>query len=112
MVALIVSTIDQDALHATGAHFAEGDFLRAVRQNVPSFARCIAGDALDLDPVRTRPIAASHCFWSFVIVLIPLVSAAEKVTLSPACTVSKDKSCCALNSSAAPPVFVPMAPLF
>jgi hypothetical protein len=31
--------------HAGCAHFAEGDFLRAIHQNVPSFARCIAGDA-------------------------------------------------------------------
>ena len=45
MAAGVVAAEHYDAVHARCAHFAEGDFLRAIRQNVPSFARCIAGDA-------------------------------------------------------------------
>jgi hypothetical protein len=45
MAAFVICAIDQHTPHAHLAHFAERDFLRAVRQNVPSFARCIAGDA-------------------------------------------------------------------
>src|SRR5258707_11823792 len=44
-------------------------------------------------------------------VLIPSFSVAKKVTVSPACNVSSDKPSCALNSSAAPPVFAPTVPL-
>jgi hypothetical protein len=46
-----------------------------------------------------------------VIVLIPPVSVAEKLILSPACKVSNDKLSSALNSSAAPPIFAPVVPL-
>ena len=45
MAASVVGAEHHDAAHARCAHFAEGDLLRAVRQNVPSFARCSAGDA-------------------------------------------------------------------
>src|SRR5258708_2223378 len=51
-----------------------------------------------------------YCVLNSVIVLTPPISAAENVTLSPACNVSNDKPSCALNSSAAPPLFAPTVP--
>jgi hypothetical protein len=53
MAAGVVAAEHYDAVHAGCAHFAEGDFLQAVRQKVPTFARWTRPDPLsDIEEMR------------------------------------------------------------
>src|SRR5438128_2226944 len=59
---------------------------------------------------RARQLLKRYCLSIFVIVLVPPVSVAENVTLSPACK-AFSMPLCTLNSSAAPLVPAPTVPL-